>query len=73
MGVPSSFAIEHVTRYNYASPVIGCVMSLCLKPRDDAGQRLLAFDIKTDPPAPVNEEQRQLRQHEARAQRPPGT
>ena len=56
MGGPSSFAIEHVTRYNYASPVIGCVMSLCLKPRDDAGQRLLAFDIKTDPPAPVNEE-----------------
>ncbi|MDE2991859.1 MAG: transglutaminase family protein [Chloroflexota bacterium] len=52
----ASFAIEHVTRYHYSSPVIGCVMSLCLKPCDDAGQRLLEFDIDTDPPAPVNEE-----------------
>ena len=55
MGGPP-FAIEHVTRYHYSSPVIGCVMSLCLKPCDDAGQRLLDFDIDTDPPAPVNEE-----------------
>ena len=56
MGGPSSFAIEHITRYIYSSPVIGCVMSLCLKPCDDASQRLLEFDIETDPPAPVNEE-----------------
>ena len=56
MGDPASFAIEHITRYGYSSPVIGCVMSLCLKPRDDAGQRLLKFEIETDPPAPVNEE-----------------
>lgn len=56
MGGPASFVIEHVTRYHYSSPVIGCVMSLCLKPCDDAGQRLLEFDIETDPPAPVNEE-----------------
>ena len=56
MSDSASFAIEHITRYSYSSPVIGCVMSLCLKPRDDAGQRLLEFDVETNPPAPLNEE-----------------
>ena len=31
-------------------------MSLCLAPRHDAGQRLVCFDLETDPPAPVNEQ-----------------
>ena len=53
---PAAYDIEHTTRYNYSSPVIGCVMSLCLEPRQDAGQRLLRFEIHTDPPAPVNAE-----------------
>ncbi len=53
---PSTHDIEHVTRYCYSSPVSGCVMSLCLEPRQDAGQRLLRFDIETDPPAPMNAE-----------------
>ena len=51
---PAAYDIEHVTRYRYSLPVSGCVMSLCLRPRQDAGQRLLRFDIETDPPAPMN-------------------
>ena len=35
------YDIEHVTRYLYLSPVRHSVMSLCMKPRDDSGQRLL--------------------------------
>ncbi len=31
-------------------------MSLCLKPRDDRGQRLLYFEVATDPPAFLNGE-----------------
>lgn len=53
---PASFDIEHVTCYRYSSPVSGCVMSLCLEPRQDAGQRLTRFDIETDPPARMNAE-----------------
>ena len=53
---PASYDIEHVTRYRYSSPVNGCVMSLRLQPRQDAGQRLVSFEIETDPPAPMNEE-----------------
>ncbi|MCY4111872.1 MAG: transglutaminase family protein [Chloroflexi bacterium] len=56
MAGPAAYDIEHVTRYRYSSPVSGCVMSLCLEPRQDAGQRLLRFDIETDPPAPMNAE-----------------
>ncbi|MCY4113971.1 MAG: transglutaminase family protein [Chloroflexi bacterium] len=53
---PATYDIEHVTRYRYSSPVSGCVMSLCLEPRQDAGQRLLHVEIDTDPPAPTNAE-----------------
>ena len=56
MGDPAVYDIEHVSRYTYPSPVRQCVLSLCLKPRDDAGQRLLSFDVTTDPPAPLNSE-----------------
>lgn len=53
---PATYDIEHVTRYRYSSPVSGCVMSLCLEPRQDAGQRVLHFDIETAPPASMNAE-----------------
>ncbi len=53
---PARYEIEHVSRYLYASPVRRCVMSLCLKPRDGPGQRLLHFEVSTDPPAPLNDE-----------------
>ncbi len=56
MAGPATYDIEHVTRYRYSSPVSGCVMSLCLEPRQDADQRLLRFEIETDPPAPMNAE-----------------
>ena len=49
------YEIEHVSRYVYAAPVRGCVMSLCLKPRDNSRQRLIHFAVETDPPAPLNE------------------
>ena len=53
---PALYEIEHVSRYLYSSPVRHCVLSLCLKPRDDADQRLLRFDVVTVPPAPLNSE-----------------
>ena len=51
-----SYDIEHVSRYSYTSPVSNCVMALCLEPRNDLGQRLLRFDITTDPLVPLNGE-----------------
>ena len=56
MEQPALYEIEHVSRHYYTSPVRYCVLSLCLKPRDDSGQRLLSFDVATDPPAPLNNE-----------------
>ena len=50
------YEIEHVSRYLYSSPVRHCALSLCLKPRDDSEQRLLRFDVATNPPAPLNSE-----------------
>ena len=45
------YGIKHVSRYLYVSPARQSVMLLCLQPRDDRGQRLLQFEIKTEPPA----------------------
>ena len=56
MGDPVLYEIEHVSRYLYSSPVRHCALSLCLKPRDDSEQRLLRFDVATNPPAPLNSE-----------------
>ena len=50
------YGIEHVSRYRYATPARQCVMLLCLKPREDRGQRLLRFAIETQPPARLNPE-----------------
>ena len=56
MGSPTVYEIEHLSRYLYPSPVRHCVLSLCLKPRNDMGQRLLSFHIVADPPAPITSE-----------------
>lgn len=56
MSASALYEIEHISRYLYTTPVRHGVLSLCLKPRDDAGQRLLSFDIATSPPAPLNSE-----------------
>ena len=56
MGGSARYEIEHVSRYRYTAPVRRCVMSLCLRPRDDRGQRLLHFEIETVPPAPLSYE-----------------
>ena len=53
---PTRYEIEHVSRYLYTKPVRDCVMSLCLKPRDDSRQRLLLFEAATAPPSPLNSE-----------------
>ena len=50
------YEIEHVTSYRYRSPVRRCVMSLCLQPREDCGQRLLRFEATTAPAAPLTSE-----------------
>lgn len=50
------YEIEHVSRYVYALRVRHCVMSLCLRPRNGSGQRLLRFEIETTPAAALNEE-----------------
>ena len=50
------YEIEHVSRYRYAAPARQCMMLLCLRPREDRGQRLLHFGIETQPPARLNPE-----------------
>ena len=50
------YAIEHVSRYHYASLVRRCTMLLCLEPRGDRGQRLLHFGIETRPPGGLSRE-----------------
>lgn len=50
------YAIEHVSRYRYAFPARECVMLLCLKPRNDGGQRLLDFGIDARPSASLTGE-----------------
>ena len=56
MDVSPRYEIQHVSRYVYALTVRHCVMSLCLKPRDGYGQRLLRFEVETTPTASLNEE-----------------
>lgn len=50
------YEITHVSQYSYSVPVRGCVMALCLKPRDDAGQQRLGFELSTAPPSSINSE-----------------
>lgn len=48
-GASSRYRIEHVTRFVYTEPVRRCTMSLCLRPIEAPGQRLLDFSVKTTP------------------------
>ncbi len=48
--------IQHSSRYLYNGPVSRSVMRLCLKPLDDGRQRLLRFNVETNPPAPLSQE-----------------
>ena len=50
------YEITHISRYSYSLPVLGCVMSLCLKPRDNADQQRLGFELSTAPPSSINSE-----------------
>ncbi len=48
------YQIEHVSRYTYTADAEQCVMLLCLEPRQDRRQRLIDFEIETQPPAHLN-------------------
>ena len=43
------FQVEHLSAFRYAEPARGSVMLLRLRPREDNGQRLLAFSLDVDP------------------------
>ena len=45
------YEITHTSHYRYATHAQQCVMMLCLKPRANQRQKLLHFDIKTQPSA----------------------
>ena len=46
--------IEHATIFTYAQPVREAIGEARLRPRDDAGQRLVSFQLALDPPAPLD-------------------
>jgi transglutaminase-like putative cysteine protease len=46
--------IEHETIFSYSQPVREAIGEARLRPRDDAGQRLLGFRLALDPHAPVD-------------------
>jgi transglutaminase-like putative cysteine protease len=45
------FHIKHVTRYTYSRPVFCEPFMLRLRPREDAWQRLIRYQLSIDPPA----------------------
>ncbi len=50
------YDVTHVTRYAYSEPVSACHNRVCLRPRDTAGQTLLAHALACDPaPEAVHE------------------
>src|SRR5512133_124697 len=46
--------IEHETIFSYSQPVREAIGEARLRPRDDAGQRLLGFRLALEPHAPVD-------------------
>ena len=50
------YEIEHRTRYSYARSASGCVLMLCLQPESGSGQRVLEFQIDTEPAASLSPE-----------------
>ena len=55
-GETTRYHIEHVSRFAYTAPVRRCTMSLCLRPLEAPGQRLLDFSVETTPPARLTTE-----------------
>ena len=55
-GVSWRYRIEHVSRFVYSDPVRRCTMSLCLRPLQAPGQRLVDFSIETTPPTRLTTE-----------------
>ncbi|MBN8626949.1 MAG: transglutaminase family protein, partial [Planctomycetes bacterium] len=50
------FHIKHATRYRYSRPVFCDPMTIRLRPREDAAQRLLRYNLWIDPqPAGMSE------------------
>ena len=47
------YAIRHLTRFTYASPVSESVMELRMRPATDGGQRCLQFEVDLQPRARV--------------------
>ena len=45
------YQVEHVSDFRYTEAAHGSVMLLRLRPREDRGQRVLAFSLDTDPVA----------------------
>ena len=45
------YHIEHLSRYRYQSPAKGCVMSVCLRPRQDNRQKIVSFSLDIQPAA----------------------
>ena len=46
---PPELDVEHLSAFHYGRPIRGSVMLLRLRPREDQGQRLLAFGLDTEP------------------------
>lgn len=51
MVTPVVYDIEHISRYRYSMPAQRCLLSICLKPREDDNQHVLSFDLSTVPTA----------------------
>lgn len=51
--VPTTYAIRHVTRFNYASPISESVMELRMRPLTEGAQRCLQFELDVSPRARV--------------------
>jgi transglutaminase-like putative cysteine protease len=51
--VATHYAIRHLTRFTYASPVSESVMELRMRPASDATQRCLQFEVDLQPRARV--------------------
>ena len=47
---PNRLSVRHLTAFRYAPPVSGSVLSLRLRPREEAGQDLERCSIESDPP-----------------------
>src|SRR5438270_12456938 len=49
------YAIRHLTKFRYKSPVSESIMELRMRPRTEGPQRCLSFQVSVDPRARVHE------------------